>query len=174
MGSNAIREFKAISGCNSVPVEQDGGRGTACSHWDEECMGRELMTGFANAGGINPMSRITIGSLDDMGYDVDYTRADPYGAANLNSACRCTRRRLGLSSHMSLANTSLLDSDSPRHLAVNSTARQKAIEYGHELLAEKAKSSSSRSGNSEVTYVGDQQVIVLYRDGNGIQDVIVN
>jgi Leishmanolysin len=95
IGSNAIREFKAISRCNSVPVEQQGGQGTACSHWDEDCMGRELMTGFANPGATNPLSRITIGSLDDMGYDVDYTRADPYGAANLNSACRCGRRGLG-------------------------------------------------------------------------------
>jgi hypothetical protein len=62
-----------------------------------------------------------------------------------------------------------------RHLALNNTARIKAIEYGQEVLAEKAKSSSSssRSGNSEWTYVGDQQVIVLYHDGKRIQDVIV-
>jgi hypothetical protein len=62
-----------------------------------------------------------------------------------------------------------------RSETLNSIARQRAIEYGQEVLAEKAKlsSSSSRSGNNEWTYVGDQQVIVLFQDGNGIQDVFV-
>jgi Leishmanolysin len=151
-------------------VEQQGGQGTACSHWAERCLGRELMTGFANPGSRNPLSRITIGSLDDMGYAVDYTQADPYGAANLNSTCVCGQRQ-----HLrSLSDSSPGNSGTLRHLArINSTARQQAIEYGQKLLAEKAKASSSlsRSGNSEWTYVGDQQVIVLFQDGNGIQDV---
>jgi Leishmanolysin len=175
IGGNASREFKAISGCTSVPVEQQGAQGTFCSHWDDRCLDRELMTGFANPGVSNPLSRITIGSLDDMGYAVDYTRADPYGAANVNISCLCGRhrRRLGLQSD-SLPDSPPMKSDTLRNLALNGTARQKAIEYGQEILAEKAKSSSSRSGNSEWTYIGDQQVIVLYHDGNGIQDVVVN
>jgi hypothetical protein len=129
------------------------------------------MTGFANPGATNPLSRITIGSLDDMGYAVDYTKADPFGAANLNSTCLCGSRRLRFQLDSSPENP-FMESGPPRHLALNSTARQKAIVYGQELLAEKAK-SSSRSGNSEWTYVGDQQVIVLYQDDSGIHDVVV-
>jgi hypothetical protein len=112
--------------------------------------------------------------LDDMGYDVDYTAADPFGAANLNSTCLCGSRRLGFQSDSSSRGNPFMEPGTPRLLALNSTARQKAIAYGQEILAEKAKSSSPRSGNNEWTYVGDQQVIVLYQDDNGIQDVVVN
>ena len=37
----------------------------------------ELMTGFINTGG-NPLSRVTAGSLTDLGYTVNLSSADPY------------------------------------------------------------------------------------------------
>jgi hypothetical protein len=37
----------------------------------------ELMTGFLNPG-VNPISRLTIAALEDLGYEVDYGAADPY------------------------------------------------------------------------------------------------
>jgi hypothetical protein len=82
---------------------------------------------------------------------------------------------LGSLSDLSLGNSSL-EPVTPHHRALNSAARQKAIAYGEEVLAERAKSpsSSSRKANSEWTDGGDQQVIVLYHDGNGIQDVVVS
>jgi hypothetical protein len=62
---------------NGVPVENTGGQGTRDGHWRETTLGNELMTGFINGGG-NPLSTITIGSLLDMGYQVDFGAADPY------------------------------------------------------------------------------------------------
>lgn len=70
-----------------VPVEKGGGSGTEDAHWNEGDLGlatgilstatgldfsRELMTGWAN----DPMfvSRATLGSLEDLGFDVDYSR----------------------------------------------------------------------------------------------------
>jgi len=41
-------------------------------------MGRELMTGFINIGSVNPLSKITLGAMKDMGYTVDLTKADAY------------------------------------------------------------------------------------------------
>lgn len=43
--------------------------------------GNELMTGFVGAAG-NPLSRMTAASLDDMGYGVDLTAAEPYSLPN--------------------------------------------------------------------------------------------
>ena len=60
-----------------VPVENSGGEGTRDSHWREAVMANELMTGFVSPGS-NPLSAITIGSLEDIGYQVDYSAADPY------------------------------------------------------------------------------------------------
>jgi hypothetical protein len=51
-----------------VPLETDGGPGTAYSHWDEgSALGsNELMTGYID--GDNYLSYTTIASLADLGY----------------------------------------------------------------------------------------------------------
>jgi hypothetical protein len=62
-----------------VPVESDGGLGTRLSHWDDATLGAELMTGFVeNAGIPMPLSGITVGALQDIGYVVDMSKADPF------------------------------------------------------------------------------------------------
>ena len=50
-----------------IPVEQDGGSGTAGSHWDEETFDNELMTGYINDGS-NPFSAMSAASFADLGY----------------------------------------------------------------------------------------------------------
>ena len=60
-----------------VPVANRGGPGTADGHWREDTFRNELMTGFLNAG-INPLSLLTIASLEDMGYEVDRSAADAF------------------------------------------------------------------------------------------------
>lgn len=66
-----------------VPVENTGGTGTRDDHWRESVFNTELMTGFIEAPGVAmPLSRVTIGSMADLGYQVDYSKADPF-AGNL-------------------------------------------------------------------------------------------
>jgi Ca2+-binding RTX toxin-like protein len=81
IGANALREYRALSGNASadfIPIEHDGGSGTAGSHWDEETFDTELMTGYAESRNPMPISRMTVGSLEDLGYVVDYAAADSY------------------------------------------------------------------------------------------------
>lgn len=88
IGANAVREYQTLSGtqATAVPVENTGGPGTAGGHWRESVFGRELMTGYAEpAGTPMPISRLTIGSLEDLGYTVDYAAADPF-TLNLRQA----------------------------------------------------------------------------------------
>ena len=61
-----------------VPVEAGGGAGTTLSHWRESVMTNELMTGFINNPGPNPLSAVTIESMADLGYAVDVTQAEPW------------------------------------------------------------------------------------------------
>lgn len=56
-----------------IPVESTGGGGTAGKHWDEAVFKNELMTGYVNA--ENALSRMSIASLADLGYDVSFTAA---------------------------------------------------------------------------------------------------
>ncbi|WP_422028604.1 leishmanolysin-related zinc metalloendopeptidase [Roseovarius sp.] len=87
-GQNAIdtynSEFPGIAGADSgsltgVPVETDGGSGTAGGHWDEALFDQELMTGYVDDGSY--ISVMTIATLEDMGYDTVFD--DPYDPDDL-------------------------------------------------------------------------------------------
>jgi predicted Zn-dependent protease len=84
-GKRAVQEFRNLGGKGTaVPVENTGGPGTADSHWRDTVFKNELMTGFV-AGAGNPISRITVGSLQDLGYVVDFAKAEPYTLPNLQN-----------------------------------------------------------------------------------------
>ncbi len=80
VGVNGVREYGELIGhtVSAVPVESDGGPGTAGAHWDEATFNNELMTGYAENSPPMPISTITIGSLEDIGYVVNYGAAEPY------------------------------------------------------------------------------------------------
>ena len=81
VGSAARAQFAAINTVtysgNPVPVENTGGTGTINAHWRTSVMQRELMQGFA-VNQVQPLSRITVGSLQDLGYLVNLAAADAF------------------------------------------------------------------------------------------------
>lgn len=76
-GTHGVDAYHALGRLGEVPVENTGGAGTKCGHWQEATFGDELMTGWIN-GANAPLSRVTVGGLDDLGYRVDYSQADAY------------------------------------------------------------------------------------------------
>lgn len=80
-GVSALREYAALLGPGvrprGVPLANVGGPGTRDGHWREETFADELMTGFLDLG-PNPLSRVTIGAFEDLGYRVDRAAADAY------------------------------------------------------------------------------------------------
>lgn len=97
LGSGAISEYAALGGFGAVPVENSGGQGTCDSHWRESVFDNELMTGFLNDG-FNPLSRLTIASLADLGYEVNLDAADDYSLpfGNLQAASSKTEFKTDL------------------------------------------------------------------------------
>ena len=83
-GTNARREFGTLKGTGPthVPVENTGGPGTREGHWRETVFRNELMSGFIG-GPNNPLSRLTVASLQDMGYVVNMAAAEAYALPNL-------------------------------------------------------------------------------------------
>jgi leishmanolysin len=83
-GKNAKREYGVLrqGTAKAVPVENTGGQGTADSHWRESVFRNELMTGFVGTAG-NPLSRLTVASLQDLGYQVNMDAAEAYNLPNL-------------------------------------------------------------------------------------------
>ncbi len=78
-GANAKAEWNKFGGSGNIPLETGGGLGTCEVHWKSSNFGRELM---ASTGGA-AVSRITIGSLKDIGYTVNYAFADAYTPLSL-------------------------------------------------------------------------------------------
>jgi hypothetical protein len=81
IGANALAAYQAdpVFGDPDalyIPVETDGGAGTAGAHWDDDTLTNELMTGFIGAPGDstapNVLSQFSVMSLADLGYVVNY------------------------------------------------------------------------------------------------------
>jgi len=73
-GANAVAAYNVLLGGGSatgVPLETGGGSGTAGSHWSEAVFDHELMTGYIDLA-PDPLSRMTVASLQDLGYQVNY------------------------------------------------------------------------------------------------------
>jgi Leishmanolysin len=84
-GHGAMDEYKVLRGTGRrqpVPVENTGGPGTRNGHWREVVFRTELMSGFISGPG-NPLSRMTVASLADLGYQVDLNAAEPYNLPDL-------------------------------------------------------------------------------------------
>jgi hypothetical protein len=83
-GKNSMKEYGVLrkGAVKAVPVENTGGGGTADSHWRESVFRNELMTGFVGAAG-NPLSRLTVACLQDMGYQVNMDASEAYNLPNL-------------------------------------------------------------------------------------------
>ena len=74
VGASAIAAFNTAGGVGSeIPIEP-----VVKGHWDENAFGDELMTPLLGPMDLNPLSPITLGAFEDMGYSVDYSMADLY------------------------------------------------------------------------------------------------
>jgi hypothetical protein len=99
LGQRGNHFWKTMRGEGLLPIEgaffrPDGTPfvrpGTSYGHWDEGVLFNELMTGFLNGGVDNPLSRITSGSMQDLGYGVaprgeQYSLPSAQGARTLTS-----------------------------------------------------------------------------------------
>ncbi len=107
-GVNAVREWKELrktltgnlSKQDAIPVEEERRvRLAACGHWDEAVFDTELMTPFLEASGSSePLSRLTIASLADLGYTVNYRPAQSYKLPTCSPRCDTVSSNLSLQS----------------------------------------------------------------------------
>ncbi len=87
-GLEARRQYAALTGRveESVPVANTGGGGSRDAHWRESVFDHELMTPYFDRGRVNPLSRVTVGQLADLGYEVDLDAADEYSLPSAAAA----------------------------------------------------------------------------------------
>jgi hypothetical protein len=141
------------------------------------------MTAFLGPG--KKLSRITIGSLEDLGYKVDYSKADAFTVDNLDSSCICTARRGLLRDTTSSTSggggdrpadfKSLVTTGQPHKRRLSAETHAKAVAAGQALLAKNKAAYEAAGGDAAVPngfkYVGDKFVVVAVRDGDAIASV---
>lgn len=95
-GASARNMFTASGGATfqgvPVPVETQGGEGTAGGHWRSSVFGPELMIGAVDYRYQMPLSRITVASLGDLGYEVNLNAADPFAIGAVAAAITTSPR----------------------------------------------------------------------------------
>ena len=75
----AYGELLGLNTPTAIPLTNGEGEGSDLSHWDENIFSNELMTHEAEASGVSmPLSIMTIASLQDLGWNVDYSVAEFY------------------------------------------------------------------------------------------------
>jgi hypothetical protein len=92
VGANALREYNRAFGLSgaSIPVENRKttptgtttgapGDGSYAIHWRESVVTNEVMTSVVESAGVAmPLSGMTIGAMQDIGYQVNYSAADTF------------------------------------------------------------------------------------------------
>jgi hypothetical protein len=160
-GTYADDEWKTIGCSGPLPVELHGGDGTADGHWDEDCLGNEILTGYSeDPNDSMPLSRITIATFQDLGYNVDYSQADPFTIADLGvcgSFCPEAGRRLRRNDRKLKAELSSEDRD-----VVMRHAKTKLTK-----LHEEFEIAAFARGDRDDGIMAAAELFVLYQDAEG-------
>lgn len=131
------------------------------------------MTGYSSSGS-SPLSRITVATLKDLGYTVDYSTADTFTASDLDPSCVCRRRTLMDMIHGETRQLGLrLPGVKRRQLSEE--AYNAAMTYGQAILASRKVDALMDMGDisPDIIYVADKVVNVLVADKGGYFDVTV-
>jgi len=122
----------------------------------------ELMTGKVDGAITFPLSKLTIASLEDLGYTVDYSAADDYDGRN-TTCCN--------------PDTSPIQSINTLKPPLSTSGRAKAIQYGLEVLRSNQRPSKSQFQDimdaNGLVYLGDRFVNVIFEENGNIYDVDV-
>lgn len=120
------------------------------------------MTGYIDSN--NPMSKITIASMEDLGYDVAYEYADEYTVDDMDatvSGCVCSSDRL--------RKRKLENYNRRRQQQVSQASYDEAWVYGLEILKNQEALSSSldpdqTGGDTTIDDITMSAVSVWYED----------
>jgi hypothetical protein len=116
------------------------------------CLKGEVLTRVL---GKKKVSRITLGSLEDLGYVVNYTAADPYGPSDIGQCRGCGRRRISG------------EVVPPVPLCHQGAAYENAIMQGQKMLQKVQAQYDSAVLPEGIIYIGDQSITVAYKNEDG-------
>lgn len=163
LGAQATAQYNAIFGTNeaSVPVEGlPSPAGSRDGHWRESVFGTELMSPYIS-GSTNPLSRVTVASLADLGYTVNLAAADaftPFGAvvSSGSGGGRVVSLVQGSTATPSSAGAALLP---PASRLLNPPSTASAPDAGHAPLCDATGGTTSVASQTGASTPGTSQAI---------------
>lgn len=131
------------------------------------------MTGFLFSSNL-PLSRITIASLLDMGYQVDFSVADNFTAQDLGICPLCNDQRRRLDAPYIGTRQLLGDNSSSSQLS--ESMREYATDYGRSILNREATLLGPRLDYERdgIGFAGSTVVAVVVQDGDAVFSVVVS
>jgi hypothetical protein len=158
-GPNAIAEYSDISGCDYIP--------TTCGHWDEDCFGREIMTDTIDITTV--VSRVTVASMEDLGYEVDYSYADQFSQVDISVYCllQCPKRNLMDSKWGNNVRHPIDISNgiTRRRRRLSDKGYANAVQHGQAVLEQESSLSAKQPKNSTI--------YILYMEENELYSIPV-
>lgn len=166
-GTKGLEVWQNEWSCNgSPPVETDGNPGTAGGHWDEVCMGNELMTGYLGGASDLPCSKLTAAALVDLGYTVDYTSLFiDAGYTGSSTSCCTNLRNLRKNGAKNLGK-----GRAPASPGAVANARAYGVKG---LVKDALKPGLQRVTADGAVYVGDQKTTVFFTENGEIYSIDV-
>ena len=162
--SEASRRFRKISGCSGpIVLEESKGSGSNCGHWRDTCMKSERMS----YNGGNYISEVSIGAMEDIGYEVNYGAADAFPASGWGSECQCNRRLRGNST---FTEEEEFEKPAPRR-QLSEEGRAEAENAGRKMLMTRQNTRGRPS--ADFVDIGAHMVMVMYEEEGEIHSVMV-
>jgi hypothetical protein len=132
-------------------------------------LGDELMTGFV--GGRTQLSRITIGGLEDLGYNVNYANSDYLGPDDIHPNCTCTKRRQRRLFEPKHSEVRHLGQPNNNRRKLSDEAYGKAMDIGKEIVEQLYGQSAGVANSKE--FEGASSISVLFEEHDQLYGVIV-
>lgn len=173
-GPKANAEYQTLSGCTNATVPMS----SSCAHFSENCFPNELMSRRVDSPGKDPISRLTLAALEDLGYTINYAAAGNYSRADIDEDCTCTNgsrtRKRRRTTKIQPAMGSNPESGK-KHKRISKETYQYAVDHGLNFLAHQRRRTRSvlSSVNIGMDVLIAPIVHVLVKDEDGFHSVLV-
>ena len=117
--------------------------------------------------GEKKISRVTLGALEDLGYVVNYTAADPYGPSDIGTCAGCNGNR-----NLKGSSSAEIKSTTTKTSCNSGMVHERAVRHGRKMLMdihdhhmEQIKTKPTPEG---IIFNGNQRITVMYQHEDGV------
>ena len=163
IGTNGLAAWRDIGCSGDLPLGTNGDTG----HWNEDCLGLEIMTPLLRWNRDHLFSGMTMGALEDLGYTVNRAEQDAFGLADLGdcgAACpEARRRRLGMTNTTRIPKLARPKLSEEAQMELLNAAADRFRDQERQLRATESEHDLESLVGSSVSYVYEENGHIFSR-----------